>query len=54
MNMKVDEESVKAVVIVNGQTWIVWRFSSNEFLNNGGCLVSAPTFCLGGLRMWEK
>ena len=30
----------------------IWRFSSNVFLNNIVCLVSAPTFGLGGLRLW--
>ena len=30
------------------------RFSSNEFCKNIGCLVSAPIFGLGGLRLWEK
>ena len=29
-------------------------FSSNEFWKNIGCIVSAPTFGLGGSRMWEK
>ena len=32
----------------------VRRFSSCEFWNNIGCLVSAPTFGLGGSRLWEK
>ena len=32
----------------------VRQFSSNEFWKNIGCLVSAPTFGLGGSRMWEK
>ena len=30
------------------------RFSSNEFRKNIGCLVSDPTFGLGGSRLWEK
>ena len=29
-------------------------FSSNEFWKNIGCIVSAPTFGLGGLDLWEK
>ena len=32
----------------------VRRFSSNEFWENISCLVSDPTFGLGGLRLWEK
>ena len=30
------------------------RFSSNEFWKNIGCLISAPTFGIGGYRMWDK
>ena len=30
------------------------RFFSNEFWKNVGCLVSDPTFGLGGSRMWDK
>ena len=29
-------------------------FSSNELWKNIRCLVSDPTFGLGGLRLWEK
>ena len=32
----------------------VRRFYRNEFWKNIGCLVSAPTFGLGGLKLWEK
>ena len=32
----------------------VRRFSSSGFWENIGCLVSAPTFGLGGSRLWEK
>ena len=54
MNRKVDEENGKQRVKAN-----VWyrkfpRFSSNEFRNNIGCLVSERTFGLGGSRLWEK
>ena len=38
----------------NGLYQNVRWFSSNEFWKNIGCLVSAPTFGLGGSRMWEK
>ena len=54
MNMKVDEENSKYVTMVNGWAPKDQRFSSNEFWKNIGCLVSAPTFGLGGLRFWEK
>ena len=29
-------------------------FSSCEFWKNIGCLVLAPTFGIGGSRLWEK
>ena len=32
----------------------VRRFSSNEFWKNIGCLVSDPTFGIGGLSIWDK
>ena len=32
----------------------VCQFSRNGFWKNIGCLVSAPTFGLGGSRLWEK
>ena len=54
MNMKVDEDNGKYVVMVNGKAWKVRRFSSNEFWKNIDCLVSAPTFGLVGSRFWEK
>ena len=40
--------------MVNGQDKRFWLFSSNGFWNNIGCLVSAPNFGLGRLRLWEK
>ena len=40
MNMKVDEDNSKYVGMMNGQ--------------NIGCLVSDPTFGLGGSRLWDK
>ena len=54
MNQKVDEDNGKA--LNKGNVWYqkVHQFSSNEFWKNIGCLVSAPTFGLGGSRLWEK
>ena len=51
MNMKVDKNNSKYEGMVNGQYRKVWRFSSNEFSKNFGCLVSDNTFGLGGLRL---
>ena len=54
MNGKVDKENGKHRFKGNFRYRKVCRFSSCEFWENIGCLVSAPTFGLGGLRMWEK
>ena len=54
MNMKVDKENGKVAGMVNGRALRVWRYSSNEVWNKIGCLVSAPTFGIGELRLWEK
>ena len=48
INTKVDEYNGKVVGMVNGQNQNVQRVSSNDFWKNIGCLVSAPTFGLGG------
>ena len=40
--------------MVNGRSWKYWRLSSNGFWENIGCLISAPTFFLGGYRLWDK
>ena len=40
--------------MVNGRDQHFWRFSSNGFWNNIGCLVSAPNIGIGRLRLWEK
>ena len=53
-NRRVDEENGKASNKGNVRYQKVRRFSSNEFWKNIGCLVSAPTFGLGGSRLWEK
>ena len=50
MNRKVGEYNGKAVVIVNVWSRGFWRFSSNEFWKNIGCLISAPTFGIGGVE----
>ena len=52
--MKVEEDNVKSLGMVNGQYQKVWRFYSNVFWKNIGFLVSAPTFGLEGSRMWKK
>ena len=54
MNQKVYEENGKQRVKYNVRYRKVRRFSSCEFWKNIGCLVSAPTFGLGGSRLWEK
>ena len=54
MNMWADGDNGKAVVMVKVRARKFWRFSSNEFWKNVGCLVSAPTFGLVGSRLTEK
>ena len=54
MNMNVDEDNGKSAGMVKGRARKVWHFSSNEFWKNIGCLISAPTFGLGGSMLWEK
>ena len=54
MNMKVDEDDEKTALIGNGRYQKFRLFSRNEFWKNIGCLVSDPTFGLGGYRLWEK
>ena len=54
MNQKVNEENGKVLNKGNVRYRKVCRFSSNEFWRNISCLVSAPTFGLGGSRLWEK
>ena len=48
INQKVDEENGKSFNKGDVRYQKVCRFSSNEFWKNSGCLVSAPTFGLGG------
>ena len=54
MNKKVDEENGGGETQENGRFWKLRRSSRNEFWNNIGCLLSAPTFGLGVLMRWEK
>ena len=54
MNQKFDEENGKQLVKGNVRYRKVRRFSSCEFWNNIGCLVSAATFGLGGSRLGGK
>ena len=54
MNRKADEENGKQLNKVNVCYRKVCHLSSCEFWKNIGCIVSAPTFGIGGLRMWEK
>ena len=51
-NQKVDKDNGKALNNGNVRYQNVCRFSRNEFWKNTGCLVSAPTFGLGGSRLW--
>ena len=48
MNQKVDEENGKALNKGNVRYQKFRRFSRNEFWKNNSCLVSDPTFGLGG------
>ena len=54
MNRKVDEDNGKALNKGNVRYQKVRRFYRNEFWKNIGCLVSAPTFGLGGSRLWDN
>ena len=52
MNQKVDEDNGKSLGKVNVRYRKVRRFSGNTFWKNIGCLVLAPTFSIGGSRVW--
>ena len=54
MDQKVDEDNGKAFGKGNIRYRKVCRFSSNAFWKNIGCLVSAPTFGLGGSSLLDK
>ena len=51
INQKMYEDNGKSLNKVNVRYQKVHRFPSNGFWKNIGCLVSAPTFGLGGLRL---
>ena len=52
--MRVDEENGIYVVMGKVRLRKVWRFSLNGFWKNIGCLVLAPTFGIGGSRIWDN
>ena len=54
MNMKLDEDNGKSSNKVNVQYLNFCRISNNRFWKNIGCLVSDPTFGLGGSSVWES
>ena len=54
MNKKVDEDNERGGTQYNVRFRKLRQFSRNEFCKNIGCLLSAPPFGLGGLRLWEK
>ena len=54
MKNKVDEDNGRGGTQENGIFWKLRRFSRNEFCKNIECLLSAHTFGLGGLILWEK
>ena len=52
INVKGGEYNGKSMGMWNGRYRNFLRFSSNEFLKNLGCLVSNPTFGIGGSKIW--
>ena len=50
INQKVDEENGKVLNKGNVRYRKVCQFPSNDYWKNIGCLVSAPTFGLGGVK----
>ena len=46
--MRVDEENGRVVVMVKVRDKKVWIISSNELWKNIGCIISYPTFGIGG------
>ena len=53
MNLRVDEENGKSLLMLNGGYRNVCRFSSNKFWKNIGCIDSYPTFGRGAEAMVE-
>ena len=54
MNKKVYEKNGIGGTQDNGIFWKLQRFLRNKFWKNIGCILSAPTFGLGGSKLWEK
>ena len=54
INMRLHEENGRAVEMVKGRDQKVWKCSGNKFWKNICCIISYPTFGLGGSRLWEK
>ena len=54
MNKKVDEENGRGGTQDNGRFRKLQWFSRNQLWKNIGCILSAPNFGLGGLRLWER
>ena len=54
MNKKVDGYNGGGGTQENGRFWKLRHFSRDELWKNIGCLLSAPTFGCGGLRLWDK
>ena len=48
------DDNGRSVGMVKLRDRKVRRFSINDFWNNIGCLILAPTFDLGGSRLWQK
>ena len=54
MNKKVVEDDGKRGTQDNGKFRKICRFLRNDFWKKIGCLLSAPTFGLGWLILWER
>ena len=54
MNQKVNEDNGRGGTQENGRFRKLRRFSRKKIWKNTDCFMSAPTFGLGGLRLWEK
>ena len=54
MKKKVNEKNDRWGTQDYGRFWELLQFSRKKFWKNIGCLLSAPTFGIGGSRLWEK
>ena len=54
MNKKVHEDNGRGGNQENGKFRKLQQFSMIELWKNIGCLLSAPTFGLGGAILWDK